>query len=325
MGQYYEYAWLTIVAAGASDSDGGCYINGSSDHKVKMVKLPYVRTDRQGSKETSFEAYISPSSFYKDVVQSDWWSRGWTVQERLMARRVAYFAKGHLYFECQKPQTLSAQGEVVDRWGKGSRLSVERETTLRLRKQDTPYTEWYQVVEKFTKCSLSKKSDKIPALAGMAKELRTQYGPSERYEWGLWLGDRGAGLLWRPDSEQESGMSELGAPSWSWSKMASPVKYGIASMKDIIGTRSSILKYWPKFFRFCSLKNDEMMALELKGYIGQLTIGTGCLPTFLQHRIIINDAKIGNGDLGRFQVLKQIDQRGRSHTSGWCIIDEKNR
>jgi hypothetical protein len=78
-------------------------------------------------------------------------------------------------------------------------------------------------------------------------------------------------------------------------------------MKNMIDLGSSILKYRPKLFRFCSLKNDEMMALELKGYIGQLTIGTGCLPTFLQHRIIINDAKIGNGDLGRFQVLKQID------------------
>ena len=91
---------------------------------------------------------------------------------------------------------------------------------------------WYDIVEHYTKCELSYKSDMLPALSGVATQYQKMTG--DEYFAGLWKSDLARGLLWRMpllstdqlwNIEKASGFRKSSrpasyrAPTWSWSSV----------------------------------------------------------------------------------------------------------
>lgn len=99
---------------------------------------------------------------------------------------------------------------------------------------------WHQVVERFSGLEISYQSDRLPALAGIAKLIQEETG--NEYVAGHWRGSLPSSLLWfrihgapalpPPPSSQSSPPRPTGtvlrlpdAPSWAWSSTTAQVKF----------------------------------------------------------------------------------------------------
>jgi hypothetical protein len=93
---------------------------------------------------------------------------------------------------------------------------------------------WYAMIEEYSRRSLSVKTDKLPAISGIAAEIAKRRS-NDRYLAGLWQSDIFRGLSWFPDPAKNcSGQSasswppkavDPGIPSWSWAAYDGPIIY----------------------------------------------------------------------------------------------------
>lgn len=90
--------------------------------------------------------------------------------------------------------------------------------------EPSPLEEWYQVLWTYGPRKLTKPSDKLPALSGLARIFSERL--DDEYLAGLWKKDLLEGLLWQGLSCRR--VKPYRAPSWSW-----------ASMDGIVGDSTS--------------------------------------------------------------------------------------
>jgi hypothetical protein len=84
---------------------------------------------------------------------------------------------------------------------------------------------WYRLVTQYTKRALTKQSDRLPAIAGVASLLGAATGYS--YLAGIWKEDM-QGLLWFTVSKNQRSHAYL-APSWSWASTTDRVSFRFES------------------------------------------------------------------------------------------------
>jgi hypothetical protein len=87
------------------------------------------------------------------------------------------------------------------------------------------HKDWQQIVEKYTACLLSKESDKLPAISGLA--ATTQQAVEDTYNAGVWKSRLPQDLLWihRRSKSTFVRQSAFKAPSWSWASVEGPVTF----------------------------------------------------------------------------------------------------
>ncbi|KAM7196672.1 hypothetical protein V8F33_006012 [Rhypophila sp. PSN 637] len=88
---------------------------------------------------------------------------------------------------------------------------------------------WYRCVIHFSQRSLSKPTDKLPAIAGLAAKLSALLGWT--YAAGLWAQDLHTGLMWSAVTPETlvRHKTPLRAPSWSWASVDGGVTYPLWS------------------------------------------------------------------------------------------------
>jgi hypothetical protein len=248
MAKVYSYSTITLAAAASSDAHGGLFrernptaINGA---KINL-KWP--------SHEFEGEFYVVPTDpWEKAVAKSPLLKRAWVFQERLLSRGTVYFAHDMLYWECGElyASELYPEGgpwdlqyrykryDVADRLPSGVQ-SVEdyrfkhvytELLTRELNAEKTVTDEemflyvWASVVAQYSVGKLSKETDKLIAIDGVAEQL-TSIVPREQYLNGLWRQDSlPLSLLWCTEME-ETPPSIRVAPSWSWASVYTPVEF----------------------------------------------------------------------------------------------------
>ena len=90
---------------------------------------------------------------------------------------------------------------------------------------------WYLLVKDYTLRFLTKSTDKLPALSGLAIVFQAEFGSGSKYIAGIWTGDIINGLAWQRTSVSEShkqGYANANsrpyrAPSFSWAASDDPV------------------------------------------------------------------------------------------------------
>ena len=94
------------------------------------------------------------------------------------------------------------------------------------------YREWTDILTEYSARKLTKGSDKLPALSGLANLVAR--GSKDRYCAGLWWRDLRRGLLWRVEGKLKTQIIQQGkpvrykeyiAPSWSPLSIASSIEY----------------------------------------------------------------------------------------------------
>lgn len=120
MASIYKYAVVTIASAfGKSCHDG--FLN---PRHIRSARIPYIRPDDNTQDgRLLLQLTDKTSGHWHDEISDSWWStRGWTLQEWLLSRRLLQFSASRTYFECnhrhfawaENDETLAISNAVFD-------------------------------------------------------------------------------------------------------------------------------------------------------------------------------------------------------------------
>lgn len=223
MSQIYQNAYLTVAMAVPQMPGKGLFRRGEPPETLAQRIL--CPLEDGSSREVVFMK--SQAERYKDSPLN---SRGWCFQEREMSRRVVHYTESQVLWECRTLQaseglpkgSTSLESLVTYRWDK------------RMLDKDLGGGEvnnaWRRAVEDYSSRNLTKATDKLPALAGLAAAMRDRKLKTCRYLAGLWEDDILCGLAWVPRHEGYTDKSigrysDYIAPTWSWASVTGPVSY----------------------------------------------------------------------------------------------------
>ena len=161
-------------------------------------------------------------------------SRGWALQERFLSPRTLHFTVHGVFWECRTCSTHETSPLPVDhpltKGPLGAPSSPRSLDTLWAGCDPKRfYAVWRELVEEYSVRFLTRSTDVLPAIEGIAKlfgsgsfnvRLRGATSPADGggYVAGLWRGDLPLGLLWtgvRWDRPLER-RRPYAAPTWSW-------------------------------------------------------------------------------------------------------------
>lgn len=228
MGEVYRSAILTIVPAFSLGSDEG-FLSDTLDN----VTLPFQRfhnntsSGRQGS--------VCLIKKRPDTPKFPIESRGWTMQERLLSTRLLFFHPGRIDWVCRQSHLFAGSSSsysvnLIDdsvtrrnrRWDKWdfnrSYMNIDINEQVR---------RWFNLSWEFSGRTLSDPLDRLPALAGVAKELRWEFPGIGEYVAGLWTTNLAQQLLWRIliGRQPQWRLNQFIGPSWSWVSIDTSVAF----------------------------------------------------------------------------------------------------
>jgi Heterokaryon incompatibility protein (HET) len=167
--------------------------------------------------------------------------RGWTYQERFLAPRILHFIGAQIVWECREvhgvslERGLSLEDTILHRspstFGGIAKLVLQPENTVNQKKLRENW--YYDIVPEYSQRKLSQKSDKLPAISGIAKPFTQRF--EDVYFAGFWLGDISYSLSWGTElTTKYPGFYR--APSFCWASVDGDVFYPR-------GTRENLTHY----------------------------------------------------------------------------------
>lgn len=253
MCEVYKYALLNVSADDSLDARGGCF-KDRAPVSVQPFKLRMLNMD------SAWWVTVDERSMFEWVEKAPISKRAWVYQERQLSRRVLHFTKHEVFWECcaKSPSFASETypaGSPLHRDFVGQTKIELPPTSGDTLVVNTALSEtWDDICEDFSTRNLSYNQDKLPALAGLAKEFGTRC-PSDTYLAGLWSSRIPQQLLWDVIHRVKVGGMDIGdeddtpkqpaqpltgyvAPSWSWLSVNSPISMNkvsrFHSLVDII-------------------------------------------------------------------------------------------
>lgn len=219
MADLYEGSLLTIIAASGSSVQESFLTH-------PRLPRPYLGDlERNGSGRVQVYARVSTEFGHHRVASSLLGGpqpigvepidlRAWTLQERDLSVRTISYTSFEVQWACRTMRACEC--------GRG-RLDTMVQISHMLDDKDVMRT-WYEVVKQYTSRSLSFDTDKLPAIAGLARRLAPYI--QSRYIAGLWEQDILVGLCWAKTNHASS-PSLTGrypityvAPSFSWASVS---------------------------------------------------------------------------------------------------------
>jgi hypothetical protein len=158
----------------------------------------------------------------------------------MLSRKVLHFCKNKIYFECRT--LLTSEENELDRRLSPTRVSTNSNSTIcllplvkarqiELLKQDieedaipvslneTMERRWEKILQQYSQRQLTYRSDKLPALSGLASHYAGLTG--HNYLAGIWREDLARLLLWSMNAQiaPKPNLPHYRAPSWSWASL----------------------------------------------------------------------------------------------------------
>ncbi|KAF4636818.1 hypothetical protein G7Y89_g1266 [Cudoniella acicularis] len=159
--------------------------------------------------------------------------RGWTLQEQMLSTRILYFGAGILHWECLYGYTTEADpGSSLAKSFAFLRTPMERSEAKHVikgvsaepkygRQIREPYDVWQSMLVEYTRRSLTKPSDRMPAFLAISKHLEKAVG--NKFVAGIWEGDKLLESLCWKVKQPDSGMPKT--PSWTWASVAGEISF----------------------------------------------------------------------------------------------------
>ncbi|CAG8948843.1 hypothetical protein HYFRA_00001966 [Hymenoscyphus fraxineus] len=163
-------------------------------------------------------------------------TRGWVLQEELFSGRRLIFREDQMVWECSTAKFCEGgfsrqfkNNYSPNLWSTFNNLAKcnnarDDLTTEYVRKVSVT---WYQTIGEYLKRQLSYPTDRLPAIASLAKEFQKLNG-GDTYCAGIWRSDMIRGLCWNPlynkwDMPQVTPNRDprktYSGPSWSWASL----------------------------------------------------------------------------------------------------------
>lgn len=248
MASVYTHAILTIAIDGSKDSNGGCFRPINLDKSLPRAIRLETRLSN-GMPTTLIIPEIVDATQGGDfdtgpkaLKQSPLSTRAWAFQERVLSPRIIHFTDDVLIWECRK--------EYQSHWNLLSRLTSNGVIYDTAKK--TLIDRWYlEIVPEYSGRNLTFDTDKLPALAGLARLFYELL--KLPYVAGIWIDadDIGTVLSWKPVCPNPFNWDETwrqknksGCPWWSWASMACGATYQgcVANEKTCDGKKGPLGK-----------------------------------------------------------------------------------
>lgn len=238
MTEVYMNSYLTIAASAAEDSTVGCYLprrkpkyvvvkhktQKGLDGELQMFVLPM-------RKEALCDLYIHMAD---NINKPDHplATRAWAVQERVLPRRTLHFGKHQMYFECN--EGFRGENGLQTPWRFDCIHSAASGSFQRMQQDDRDehLKLWHDLLWNYGKRKLTKASDKLPAISGVARLISERLGDDD-YLAGLWRNSLIEDLLWQGLKVHR--VAEYRAPSWSWASVDGTPAMGLSCKWKALG------------------------------------------------------------------------------------------
>ncbi|KAH9230866.1 hypothetical protein K456DRAFT_1897614 [Colletotrichum gloeosporioides 23] len=237
MQDVYRNAYIGIGALGAKGDEGGCFFERDP---AKVGPTVFSFKSHPDGKMMNFMCDQERFSSWTYTFQHEpLCQRSWVVQERLLARRTLYFGSKQLFWECRARtccemhpkgmhpfQGLAEDTPTKTMWKQ--LLAAERNEHRHPRRNQL-FVEWDVIVEHYANLQLTRASDKIIALSGLANDMQKrldEWQPGQHgYLAGLWQDESIRQLTWSVRGSAKRA-SQYRAPSWSWACLDGKVELG---------------------------------------------------------------------------------------------------
>lgn len=305
MADIYENSTITLAGTASSGPESGLFIEPSlhlqgyvTDGTVEVVATKHTEvqcllakasTDNPVMHIKASPSHNSPAHFTHDDLPL--LKRGWVYQERLLSPRIVHFGAIDLIWECNCDMACYCKHYR----GSGSRNAIthpvkpQHIASVRAASEGHGHVgRWVQVVEAYTAMDFTYESDRLPAIAGVAKQFRRNMA-NQRYIAGLWEEGLLSGLTWsratiitalvmwkhRVLELKPRPFAVKVSPSWSWISVPGAITY---PMSRYMGTQGG----GPKVKKIEFDNDGETEFMTLRG--GTITLH-GKLMTFKQRVI----------------------------------------
>jgi hypothetical protein len=219
MGDIYRNAFLTIAAIASSSAEDEFLLQRDSTQGVLVHYTSSRHPELNG--EYMVKAYSDSGEdadqFIYEIGSSNWNKRGWTFQERYLSRRILFFGKKMLHFECRTLCRSEGYAGELRRTVKWQLRLQSQYSWLSLR------SNWRRLILEYSNRSFTYEKDRLPAISGLARELRTALasrGISAEYYAGIWSMYITEELLWTctrfSPTSRRRGLGPIAHPSWTW-------------------------------------------------------------------------------------------------------------
>lgn len=238
MAPYYQGAYLTIAASKSADGGQGCFAAPSAENATAELS---GRT----SEGELYSIHVRRVLPHWNHLRSHFSSfplltRGWVYQERLLSPRILHFGPRELIWECTEQTICECFGthqQGIYTHPKlthsGALLDASPTTAVNL------FWRWRQMVMEYTSLDLTRVSDLLPALGGIALDMgRFRH---VRYLAGLWEDSLVGDMCWSTWAyyahniaaterqlacrKGDPSAEEWRAPSWSWASCNAEIEY----------------------------------------------------------------------------------------------------
>ncbi|GAB1311724.1 Heterokaryon incompatibility domain-containing protein [Madurella fahalii] len=290
MANVYHNAHLVLNAASSpADTMGFLYPRDIPD----TARLPTTSMGRQQlslqllpAKGRRWYDPEGPDSLAKEPVSV----RAWCLQERYLPVRALQYGSHQAFWECERMRASEGGDGIAQN---GSRLkqlchigNVPHSVFARPHRdpylegqQNVNWVNWYRMIEDYMARSITKSTDRLPALSGLAQAVAQKTGGE--YMAGLWKSGLLEGLLWckAQVGEALAAPPEYVAPSWSWASVASPVQFPIYTwytQRARWKARMADFEPLAEYVSHSTLRKDTDLYGRLKG--GRLSLKAPLLP-----------------------------------------------
>ena len=238
MKDIYRNCAVMLAADCVENPNNGLY---SIRPESQRTSMPF--RDTNGQHASQWILSNRPlDTFGSDVIHGVLSSRGWTLQERILAPKILHFGYSQLHWECrtsiwwEKPDfkyefyTPGVLDEAQDMMTAITRKKLKTASSrdiAGISKGCTCYTPWYDLVSAYSYRQLTLLGDRLTAILGLADLFADIV--QDQFLWGLRRQDLPAGLLWAVQAKDH--LTRLAAPSWSWGSIEGEVTFHIPSTK----------------------------------------------------------------------------------------------
>lgn len=214
MKRVYGQGAITIAAANASDSTKGLFM----ERDPNSITPPIVPCSWQGAwlGDTRPCCVIDMSLRLDNIEYSHLATRAWTVQERVLSPRLLAFGEAQMFYQCLEDEFCESFPLSVPN------LLIQTKTPQLHDMHVDPRKAWGSIVNAYSTAKLTKDSDKLVALAGVAEAMQERL--CDRYVAGLWESNLLTELLWSVAQADKPRPNPCIAPTWSWLSTNSTVR-----------------------------------------------------------------------------------------------------
>ncbi|KAL3295496.1 tol protein, partial [Colletotrichum asianum] len=237
MDQVYRYAEVTVIAASGKDANAG--LPGLHEpRRIQQRVFKIIEATPDTNELCLITAPdIRPAWKYNYLEGSEWSSRGWTLQEKVMSRRTLIFTDTEVYWSCRGAkwqEGMYAETNLTKPTffasGAGSGFLGAEVADVR---NSSPWDDLQFQMADFSSRNSSVDGDAYSAFSGILQEFSDLTGerflwaiPASRFEIGLcWHRQWKWGIISGTHLTRRTGLSTLPSttlncnvsfPSWSW-------------------------------------------------------------------------------------------------------------